>query len=447
MADSTQRNPYSSPALNSPGQPEEAAVLWKVTIRLIPFLFLLYIINILDRTNVGIAKVPMSDDLNMGNAAFGLGAGLFYVGYVLFEVPSNLIMARTGARVWIARILISWGLVTAATMFVVGPKSFFAMRILLGVAEAGFFPGIILYLSQWFPTEARARAVAKFMMASLIASMLGNPISGAILQFMNEIGGLKGWQWLFLLEGIPAIALGFVTYRYLTDRPELADWLTPTERKWLIDRLATEQQVLHGGKQGSFRAALVDPRVWLLIGVYFTVAVGDNCFGFFMPTLINKFFPEYHNQQLKIGLLAAIPAVVAMVAMIANAMHSDRTGERRGHVAGAAFAAACGWVLLAFAPSPWLAIAALALTSAGMKSMLPTFWALPTTMLSGAAAAGGIALINSVANIGGFLGPFAFGALGEKYESFTLAMLIVAAILAGGAVLVLFAPRGASKSE
>jgi ACS family tartrate transporter-like MFS transporter len=340
---------------------------------------------------------------------------------------------------------VSWGLVSAAMMFATGPISFYALRVLLGVAEAGFFPGIILYLSQWFPAEARARAIAKFMIAGLVASILGNPISGAVLQYTDEVAGLHGWQWLFLLEGIPAVLLGFVTYHYLTDRPELAQWLTPAEREWLIARLAAEQQTLHGHERGTFRAALVDPRVWLLIGVYFTVAVGDNCYGFFVQTVIKDQFPDY--KEFQIGLLAAIPSVIATVVMIASAMHSDYTGERRGHVACAAFAAAIGWVLLAVAPSPWLFIAALAVTSSGMKSMLPTFWTLPTSMLSGVAAAGGIALINSVANIGGFLGPFAFGALGEKYESFTLAMLIVAAILAGGAMLVLFAPRGASKSK
>ena len=233
-------------------------------------------------------------------------------------------------------------------MFVQGPLSFYALRILLGVAEAGFFPGIILYLSYWFPARARVRAISKFMIAGLIASMVGNPVSGAILQYMDGAAGLAGWQWVYLLEGIPAVLLGFVTIRFLTDRPELAHWLTPRERDWLVRRMEAERNELVGHGSGKLMAAMIDPRVWLLIGVYFTVAVGDNTYGFFLPTLIRSRFPGLGEFQ--IGLLAAIPSVVAIVAMVAVACHSDRTGERRWHIAGPAFVAAAGWTLVAPAP-------------------------------------------------------------------------------------------------
>ena len=418
---------------------EETAVLGKVTRRLIPFLFLLYVINILDRTNIGIAKLRMGEDLGMSDAVFGLGAGLFYVGYWLFEVPSNLILLRVGARAWIARIAISWGIISAAMMFAQGPWSFYALRVLLGIAEAGFFPGIILYLSHWFPQRARGRAVAKFMIAGVVASMIGNPVSGAILQYMDGAGGLRGWQWVFLLEGIPAVVLGFVTLRYLTDRPELATWLTPDERDWLVRRMETEHRELHDREGGDWKAAMVDPRVWLLIAIYSAVAVGDNVFGFFVPTLIKTHFPGMGAFQ--IGLVAAIPATVAIVAMIAVAVHSDRTGERRWHVAGSAFVAAAGWALVALAPSPWVFVAGLVVTLAGMKSMLPVFWTLPTSMLGGTAAAAGIALINSVANLGGFFGPTGVGKFKTQFGTFTGALLMVSAVLAVGGVLALATGR------
>ena len=381
----------------------EAAVLRKVTLRLIPFLFLLYVLNILDRSNVAMAKKAMMGDLGLSEWTYGLGVGLFYAGYVLFEVPSNLILTRVGALTWIARILVSWGLVSSCMMFVTGEWSFYALRVLLGVTEAGFFPGIILYLSQWFPARARARAVARFMTAGLVSSMIGQPISGLILDGMGGVSGLTNWQWLFLLEGIPSLLMGFVTFRYLTDRPEEAEWLSEGERRLLIDRLEQERRELGPHDEHTLRAALADRRVWLLIVVYFTVAMGDNLYGFFAPAFIGLQFPQV--SQLQIGLLADIPCVVAIVAMLLVGRHSDRTGERRWHVACSAFVAAAGWLAVTQAPYPWLYVAASTITLCGMKSMLPTFWAIPPSFLAGRAAAGGIAVINSVANIGGGLAP------------------------------------------
>ena len=442
----------------------------KVALRLLPFLFLLYVVNILDRANVSIARLQMVVDTQT-TARFGactagfvgsplgqgpllaaaallsertpilreeeyaLGAGLFYVGYLLFEVPSNLILRRTGARVWISRILVSWGLVSSCMMFVTGPVGFGLLRVLLGIAEAGFFPGIILYLSYWFPARERARATALFMVAGPVAGIVGNPVSGAILQFTDGVGGLAGWQWLFLLEGVPAVALGVVTLYYLADRPAQAHWLTPPERDGLARRMEGEEE-RRGRRHGlTLLRAAADPRVWLLIAVYFTVALGDNAFGFYLPKLLDLHFAGW--PPYAIGLLAALPSVAAMIGMVAFGVHSDRSGERRWHVAVPAFLAAAGWVMVALVPSPWLVLVGLALASVGMKSMLPTFWTLPTSFLSGAAAAGGIALINSVANLGGLFGPNVMGQVQAHTGSFTGGSLTMAVALGLGGALVL----------
>ncbi|HEY7158065.1 MAG TPA: MFS transporter [Gemmataceae bacterium] len=426
--------------------PSEAAVFRKVSLQLLPFLFLLYVVNLIDRTNIGIARLQMVDQQKiLDEEAYALGAGIFYIGYLLFEVPSNLILLRMGARAWIARILVSWGLISAAMMLVTGPRSFVILRVLLGVAEAGFFPGIIYYLSEWFPARMRGRAVAHFMVAGVIASMVGNPLSGFILQFMDQVWGLWGWQWLFLLEGLPAVVLGFVTLAYLTDRPDQAHWLTPAERTWLAQQIENDRNHRPHGRSHSLAAAVVDLRVWLLIAIYFTVAMGDNSYGFYIPTFLKSQFPEW--SPLQIGLLAAAPSVIAMFGMVLVGRSSDRTGERRWHVAGSAFTAALSWLMIALVASGWLAIPGLdsrwlfvvgvALTLTGMKCMLPTFWTLPPSFLSGAAAAGGIALINSVANLGGMLGPRIIGRVKTATGSFTLGYLVMAASLFVGGLLVL----------
>jgi ACS family tartrate transporter-like MFS transporter len=420
-------------------EPREAAVLWKVGVRLLPFLFLLYVVNILDRGNVSFAKFGMLPALGLPEEerepVFALGFGIFYIGYLLFEVPSNLILHRVGARVWIGRIMISWGAAATAMMFVRAPWSFYALRILLGVAEAGFFPGIILYLSYWFPARERARAVALFMTASPVAAVLGNPISGAVMQYLDGAGGLAGWQWLFLLEGVPAVLLGVATWFYLTDRPEQARWLTPAERDWLVARLSAEARH-RAAQHGLTRlSAMAHPHVWLLIAVYFTVAVGSNAFGAYSPTLIKEQFPSLGHFEL--GLLTAVPNLAAVLGMLVIGANSDYTGERRLHVAGSALLAAAGWTLAATASNPWVVLEGLVLAQIGMMSMLPTFWALATSYLSGTAAAGGIALINSVANIGGFLGPNVLGRLKPVTGDFTSAIVVLALVLFAGALLAL----------
>jgi ACS family tartrate transporter-like MFS transporter len=439
-------------------------VLRKVTLRLVPFLCLLYILNILDRVNAGFAGLTMLQDVKMSKEAFDWCFGLFYFGYLLFEVPSNLLLRRVGARRWISRIMISWGLVTCATVLVTGPWSFALLRILLGVAEAGFFPGIVLYLTFWFPARERARVMAFFMAASPLAGLIGNPINGAIMQYMNGVGGWAGWQWLFLLEGLPSVLVGFAVLWWLTDRPEQATWLSDREREWLADRMNQEEQRRHQRHGSDLLAALNDARVWLLIGVYFTVAVSANSAGAYFPRLLsarlqasdevsallagNVVGSRSENaltslviascavlslpgwKESTIGLLLALPSLCAVIMMTLLGARSDRTGERRKHLAFAGVVGAAGWALAARTSSPWLFLVGLCLAQAGTMSMLPIFWALPTSFLSGAAAAGGIALINSLGNVGGLVGPRILG----EYGPWSMAgILFAGSVLALGA--------------
>jgi ACS family tartrate transporter-like MFS transporter len=428
----------------------EHVVFRKVSWRLLPFLFLLYVINLIDRGNIGMARMQMVDEQHLlDEEAYALGAGIFYFGYLLFEVPSNLILLRMGARAWIARILVSWGLISTAMMFVTGPWSFGVLRVLLGVAEAGFFPGIIYYLSNWFPARVRAKSVALFMMGGVVPALIGNPLSGAILDYMDQIGGLWGWQWVFLLEGIPAVALGFVTLAYLPDRPDQARWLTPEERTWLREQISNDHNHPAARRNHSLAAAVRDPRVWLLIAVYFTAAMGDNSYSFYIPTFLKTQFPDWPASR--IGLLTGVPCILALIGMVLVGRHSDRTGERRWHVAGSAFTAAAGWMLIALVASEhlvlpgldsrWVFVVGVAViftgTKTGTKSMLPTFWTLPSSFLSGPAAAGGIALINSVANLGGLLGPTIVGYLKAASGSFITGYLVLAAASCLGGLLVL----------
>jgi ACS family tartrate transporter-like MFS transporter len=433
-----------------PANVTEARVMLTVSLRLIPFLFLLYVVNILDRVNVGFARLQMLEQLGLSEVVYGLGAGIFYVGYFVFEVPSNLILRRVGARVWIGRILISWGIISCAMMFVIDQWSFYLLRFLLGVAEAGFFPGMILYLSYWFPARQRARAVSFFITASAVAGIVGFPVSGLILEYLDQFAGLAGWKWLFLLEGLPAVALGVASLLYLTDRPELAGWLAPAERAWLAGRMRGEEQHRATRHGLTLLRAAANPAVWLLCALYFTVAMGANGFGLYLPKILDDQFPDLNRFHL--GLLAAVPNVAAIVTMVLVGAHSDRTGERRWHVAGPAFAAACGWLLVAavgwgLVPAEYsgvLALVGLAVTQAATLSILAPFWSLPTSFLSGAAAAGGIAFINSVGNLGGFAGPAVISWVKEATDSFSGGMLFLAAALVLGGVLALCAPHDAT---
>ncbi len=402
------------------------ATLAKVSRHLIPFMFVLYVVAFLDRVNVGFAALQMNEDLGFSEVVYGLGAGIFFIGYFLFEVPSNLILERIGARVWIARIMITWGIVSMAMFLVQGPVSFYILRFLLGVAEAGFFPGMILYLTYWFPARERARAVALFMTAVPIAGVIGSPLSGALLT-LDGLAGLAGWQILFLAEGLPAVILGFVVLFYLANGPNDARWLEPEERRWLRAALERENRIKANHGRYTTRQALTNGKVWLLCAIYFGVVTSLYGISLWLPLIIENFsgFGEF-----AIGLLGAIPYAAAAVGMVAFARHSDATGERRWHVAVAAFIGAAGLVLTGLVGTvSVLQMAALTLASLGIYSTLATFWSLPTAFLSGTAAAAGIALINSFGNLGGFVGPYVVGYLSDTTGTFYTGLLLLATLL------------------
>jgi D-galactonate transporter len=412
-----------------------ARTIQKVRLRLLPFIFLCYSIAYLDRVNVGFAALEMNRDLGLSDTAYAFGAGLFFWGYAVLEVPSNLILARVGARRWIARIMLGWGVVSSAMMFVSGPVSFAAMRLLLGIAEAGFYPGIILYLTYWFPAAERAKAVAYFMTATAITGVIGGPMSGLLMQAEGVLG-LRGWQWLFLVEGIPAIVLGFVVLVYMTDRPHDAHWLTDDERAWLMDRLAAERSAspyTHG-----FAAALRHPLLWLFCAIYFCNNIGFYGVTFWLPRIVQNFSGL---GTLATTMLTALPYCCAMVAMVSVAAHSDRHRERRWHVAIVSWTGALGLLLTSQARSPEAGLLALCLTASGIWSVMAPFWALPTALLSHTAAAGGIAFINSVGNLGGFFGPSIIGMVHQRTNSFSSALAVLAIAPALVGVLVVRVPK------
>lgn len=409
--------------------------LGRVTTRLIPFLFLLYIVAYLDRVNVGFAQLQMKQDLHFSDAIYGMGAGIFFLGYFLFEVPSNLILERVGARKWIARIMVVWGLLAAAMAFVKTPEQFYVMRFLLGLGEAGFFPGMIYYLTCWFPVAERARAVALFMTATTIAGVIGGPLSGWIFNTFHNTGGMTGWQWLFIVEGLPACFLGIVVLFYMTDRPEKAEWLPEDERKALLDVLRREQEHRESKGHHPSLKALLDPKVAQLSAIYFCTVTGSYGISMWLPQIVKGFG---NLSDLQVGLVTAIPYSLAAICMVLNGRHSDQTRERKLHVIVPVLLCAVGLCLSAIAKQPVLALASLCVAQVGISSYLGPYWALPTSFLGGTAAAGGIALINSVGNLGGFVGPFAVGAIKEKTHSFSAPLFFLAGVVCVGAVLVAF---------
>jgi ACS family tartrate transporter-like MFS transporter len=407
---------------------DENALVSKVTRRIIPYLFICYIVNYLDRFNVSFAALEMKDDLGFSDTVYGPGASMFFVGYVFFEIPSNLIMERVGARVWIARIMITWGIISSCMTFVKSPSTFYLLRFLLGVAEAGFFPGIIFYLTYWIPARERARAFALFLTSTSLAGVFGGPISAALLK-MGGMAGLTGWQWLFLVEGIPAVILGAVTLLYLANKPEQAMWLSPTERSWLSEKIKKE----HEGKQRShgftLLRALTHTRVWQLCLLYFFIVISFYGVAFWLPEIV-KSFSGLSNSV--VASISAIPYLAASIGMVIIANHSDRTGERRWHIAISAYGGCVGLGLSGFFLEdnyPMPAFLSLCLAALGIWSTLGPFWSLPTAFLSGTAAAGGIALINSVGNIGGFVGPYVIGYVKQVTNSFTNGLVVLAATL------------------
>jgi D-galactonate transporter len=413
----------------------EAATYKKVGWRLLPFLLLCYVVSYLDRVNVGFAKLQMLQDLQFSETVYGLGAGIFFVGYFLFEVPSNVILHKVGARVWIARIMVSWGLISAAMMFVSSATSFYVIRFFLGVAEAGFFPGIILYLTYWYPAEKRGRVTAMFMSAVALSGVIGGPLSGWIMQNFSGVGGLKAWQWLFVIEGLPSVAIGIATLFILTDRIEDAKWLNREEKDLLARNIAADNVVKEELPIGK---VLADPRVWLMSLIYFTFVMGLYGVSFWLPTIIKS---TGVKDALTIGLLTAIPFGSAVVAMVLVGRSADRAGERRWHIAIPALLGAVGLVMSAvWGQNTLLAMTALTLATMGILTTLPLFWSLPTAFLVGAGAAAGIALINSLGNLAGFVSPFLVGWLKDMTQSTNAGMYMLAGSMVLGAVLTLCVP-------
>jgi len=436
----------------------EEATYRKAASRLIPFLFLCYIVAFLDRVNVGFAKLQMASDLKFSDAIYGFGAGIFFIGYFIFEVPSNVILEKVGARVWIARIMITWGIISGAFMFTGdihwGPIAqafhctdaqftFYFLRFWLGVAEAGFFPGVILYLTYWFPGARRAKMVALFMTAIGVAQLVGSPVSGGIMQFMDGAHGWRGWQWLFLLEGIPSVIIGALVLAILPNGPKTATWLTAEERDLLVKRIEEDNDSKgHLSGKHNLSGAFKDGRVWALAVVYFALATCFYAVGFWMPTIIQELGID-KKDLLKVGLVSMIPWGFSIAAMIYWGSHSDRTGERRWHCATGMLVVMAGLLLLALAArSPILSIVGLTLITAGWAGCVCTFWSLPTAFLSGTAAAAGIAWINSVGNLGGYFGPDLIGtirtAAGGAAEA---AFFVLAGVALVGALIVIFLPR------
>jgi ACS family tartrate transporter-like MFS transporter len=409
-------------------------VVSAVTRRLVPFLFLAYVVAYLDRVNLGFAAKDMQADLGLSNQVYGIGAGLFFLGYFVFEIPSNLILERVGARRWIARIMIVWGLVSMATMFVEGRVSFYAMRVLLGLAEAGFFPGVILYLTYWIPARERAKTGALFMTAAPVAMLIGAPVSGLLLELDGALG-LHGWQWLFLVEGLPACVLGVMALTWLTDRPEQASWLPPDERAWLEQEMARERASRAGHGHDRVLQSLASGKVWLLSLVYFMNTTVTYGIFLWLPSILED---ASGLTGLRLSLITAIPFVFALVAMVLVGRHSDRTGERKGHVAACALVAALGLVLVVwFQSSVALVVFSFALCQIGQRSVMPPFWAIPPIFLGGAAAAAGIALINAIGNLGGYFGPTVMGFLKDQTGGYSGGLLVLVGALVLEAILVL----------
>jgi MFS transporter, ACS family, tartrate transporter len=409
----------------------ETVTLGQIARRFIPFLMLCYFVNYLDRVNVGFAKLTMDTDLGLSDTAFGFGAGVFFLAYFLFEVPSNVIMDRVGARIWIARIMLSWGLVSGAMAFIphisaftgLSPEhTFYGLRVLLGIAEAGFFPGMIFFLTLWFPAAYRARIVGYFMAAIPLSSAIGSPISASLLG-LHGLRGLSGWQWLFIIEALPSILLAFVTFFYLTDRPADAKWLRPEQRDWLKRRLAAEDARREHVSPGSVFASLYDYRVLALALVYFGNVACLYGVGFWLPSIVKGFGVSIAAT----GWIAAIPYVAGFLGMIWWGLRSDKHGERTFHLAGALAIAAAGIGGSAFLMDPTAKMIALTIGAFGVFSALPIFWTLPTAFLAGAAVAPGIAAINSIGNLSGYFGPFVMGWIKDLTGSFTWGLVTVAA--------------------
>ncbi len=404
--------------------------------RLMPFLFLLYIVAYLDRINVSFAFLQMRGELGLSDRAYGRAAGMFFAGYFFFQLPSNLVLERFGIRRWISGLMIVWGVISCLMIFIRGPISFYGMRFLLGAAEAGFFPGMILYMKRWFPANARARAVAWFMTANPIAGIVGSPISGALLGLGGK--GLSGWQWMFLLEGVPAILLGACVFWALSDNPREASWLKGEERAWLLERLALEQQAESAVKKENLWEVLISPRIWMLSMVYFGVSTTMYGLTLWLPSVIQSLSKLSYFLT---GVVSALPFVVTAVVMVLVGMLSDRSGERRWHTAIPAFVGAAAVAAAGYGGSAVLVVACIGLGMACAESMVGPFWAMATSRMAGLSAAAGIAVINSLANLGGYFGPDIIGFFRKLNGGFRGGLLAIGATLALSGAIALIVGR------
>ena len=425
--------------LDARGAGDVEVVYARIAKRIIPVLILLFVMAWMDRVNVGFARLQMLADLGFSEAVFGFGAGIFYLGYLLFEIPSNLLLEKIGARKTLARIALLWGLTSIATIAVSTATQFYILRFMLGAFEAGLYPGVILYLTYWFPARRRAKMTGWFMTSIPAAGIVGGPISGWIMGAMGGQAGLANWQWLFILEGIPSILVGLLTLVTVADTPSQARWLSEQEKRLVLGDLEADRR-LAGPRTHGFGEALRSPRVWLLTMIYFCLVSANPTFGFWGPTIISGMGVK---SNMTIGLLSAVPYIAAMIGVVVVGRSSDRMLERRYHCALSCLAAAAGLLLIGvFASMPVLAFAALVLGVSGVLSAFSPFWQMPTRLLAGTAAAGGIALINSIGNLSGWLGPFLVGWLMDLTGKTTAGLLLVAGLEVAAALLILlFVPR------
>ncbi|MBU5209715.1 MFS transporter [Bacillus safensis] len=414
----------------------EKKTIRKVTRRIIPLLFLLYIISYLDRANVGYAALEMNEALGLTSKMFGLVTGIFFIGYFLFEVPSNILMQKFGARVWITRILFTWGIISMATGFAQNATQLYIIRFLLGIAEAGLFPGIILYLTYWFRAKERASTIAMFMTAIAVSYIIGAPVSTLIIDHIHWMN-VPGWRWMFIIEGAPAVILGFVTYFYLTDRPEQAKWLTAEEKNWLISELRKDEELREkkGQQTTSHKTALTDPKLWYLALIYFVYTAGTLGVGYWMPQIIKGLSSYLSNTQ--IGFIATIPYIIASIVMNYWSRRSDRTGERRMHTALPLLVAGLTLLSVGMVSNPFIAMIFITISLAAMYCFKGPFWSLPTMILSPATIAVGIAVINSIGNLGGFVGPYAVGWLKDATGKMQAGLIFLSIILIIAFILVL----------
>jgi len=420
----------------------ERALYNRIFWRIVPFLFLCYVVAFLDRVNVGFAKLQMAGQLGFSDAVYGFGAGIFFVGYFIFEVPSNLILQKVGAKFWIARIMVTWGVISACMMLVETEFWFYALRFLLGVAEAGFFPGVILYLTYWFPAPQRCRMIALFMTAIAISNVFGSPLSGAIMQFLDGFNGWQGWQWLFLLEGIPSILVGVLVLILLDDGPRQAKWLSEPERELVLRHLAEDEAAKSAaGLRHRFSDVFRDHRVWALSFFYLCTVVGFYAVNFWMPTIIQELGAN-PNDYFQVGLLSMVPWGGAAVIMVLVGSHSDRRRERFWHTVVPALAASAGMLGLALAgQAPLLSLCCLLLITSGLLSAIVVMWSLPAAFLTGTAAAAGIAWINSIGNLGGFFGPELIGRIRTATDSSEIAFYALTGIVLLGALVLLMTKK------